>query len=439
MSHLRLRLCVVIGALVALVGSANAFAAGNLVISQVYGGGGNSGASYTHDFVELFNRGTVSESLSGMSVQYTSATGTGLFGSGREPDHRVAAHLATARPVHAHPGGHASGRWAPRCPCRTSSMRRRSSMAAGAGKVALVTGTAALGCNGGSTPCAPAALARIVDLVGYGTGHGANFFEGAGAAPTLTNTAAAGRNACRLHDTDDNAADFSLLTPPGPRNSASPFVVCDGPPTPTNPSPTGSANPPSVLPGAQTTFSVTVTPGTNPTSTGLSVAGDLTLIGGSATTAFLDDGVAPDAAAGDNVFTYRATVPPTTTPGTKLLDVTARDAQSRSGSTTITLLVESPPPPLIAIHTIQGAAHLSPRLGELVATHGIVTGKIGSSFYIQDPDSGRRRRHVGGDPDLRRDCDERRLRRRARHGAGSRDRVPRERRPRRTRTSRSPS
>jgi hypothetical protein len=34
------------------------------------------------------------------------------------------------------------------------------------------------------------------------------------------------------------------------------------------------------------------------------------------------------------------------------------------GSTTITLLVESPPPPLIAIHTIQGAAHLSPRIGD---------------------------------------------------------------------------
>ena len=30
----------------------------NVVISQVYGGGGNAGAPYTHDFVELFNRGT---------------------------------------------------------------------------------------------------------------------------------------------------------------------------------------------------------------------------------------------------------------------------------------------------------------------------------------------------------------------------------------------
>ncbi|MBK9050751.1 MAG: hypothetical protein IPL78_07495 [Chloroflexi bacterium] len=30
----------------------------NIVISQVYGGGGNSGATYTHDFIELFNRGS---------------------------------------------------------------------------------------------------------------------------------------------------------------------------------------------------------------------------------------------------------------------------------------------------------------------------------------------------------------------------------------------
>src|SRR5574341_980987 len=53
----------------------------DIVISQVYGGGGNTGATYTHDFIELFNRGTTSTSVDGWSVQYTSATGTGTFGS----------------------------------------------------------------------------------------------------------------------------------------------------------------------------------------------------------------------------------------------------------------------------------------------------------------------------------------------------------------------
>ena len=38
-----------------------------VVISQVYGGGGNTGATYTNDFIELFNRGTSSASLNGWS------------------------------------------------------------------------------------------------------------------------------------------------------------------------------------------------------------------------------------------------------------------------------------------------------------------------------------------------------------------------------------
>lgn len=49
---------------------------GKLVISEVYGGGGNNGATYTHDFIEIFNAGGTSVNLSGYSVQYTSATGT---------------------------------------------------------------------------------------------------------------------------------------------------------------------------------------------------------------------------------------------------------------------------------------------------------------------------------------------------------------------------
>lgn len=47
-----------------------------VVIGQVYGGGGNSGAFYKNDFIELFNRGTTPVNLNGWSVQYASATGT---------------------------------------------------------------------------------------------------------------------------------------------------------------------------------------------------------------------------------------------------------------------------------------------------------------------------------------------------------------------------
>ncbi len=47
-----------------------------IVISQVYGGGGNSGAIYKNDFIELYNRGTTNVSLVGWSVQYASSSGT---------------------------------------------------------------------------------------------------------------------------------------------------------------------------------------------------------------------------------------------------------------------------------------------------------------------------------------------------------------------------
>ena len=67
-------------ALLALPAAASA-ASPDLVVSQVYGAGGNSGASYSHDFVELFNRGQADVSLGDKSIQYASATGTGNFGT----------------------------------------------------------------------------------------------------------------------------------------------------------------------------------------------------------------------------------------------------------------------------------------------------------------------------------------------------------------------
>ncbi len=48
----------------------------DIVISQVYGGGGNSGATFTHDFIELHNRGSAPVNLAGWSVQYASAAGS---------------------------------------------------------------------------------------------------------------------------------------------------------------------------------------------------------------------------------------------------------------------------------------------------------------------------------------------------------------------------
>jgi len=173
-----------VGAVACLLLAVPAFAtpSANLVISQVYGAGGNSGAIYQNDFIEIFNRGASPVSLSGKSLQYASATGTGNFG--------VTNQITLLPNVSLNPGQYflvqeAGGSNGIALAPDLVSVPAIS-MAAGAGKVALVNSTASLGCNGGSNPCSPAARALIIDLVGYGTGSsGANFFEGTGPAPTL--------------------------------------------------------------------------------------------------------------------------------------------------------------------------------------------------------------------------------------------------------------
>ncbi|MBY0308400.1 MAG: pre-peptidase C-terminal domain-containing protein [Phycisphaerales bacterium] len=61
--------------------------------------------------------------------------------------------------------------------------------------------------------------------------------------------------------------------------------------------------------GGQFLLTVNVTPGVNPNSTGVSVVGDLSGVGGSATTAFNDNGLNGDVTAGDNIYSYLVTTP----------------------------------------------------------------------------------------------------------------------------------
>jgi predicted extracellular nuclease/PKD repeat protein len=193
-------------------------------ISQVYGGGGNAGAHYTHDFVELFNASSSPVSLDGLSLQYASATGTGhLGGSATQltelPD-------AMLLPGHYYLVQQSGGSTGSPLPTPDHTDPTPINLAAASGKIALVVGTSSLGCNGGSTPCDADQLARIIDLVGYGD---ANFYEGTGAAPTLTSSTAAIRNDGGCTDSDDNAADFTAAAPT-PRNSSSPSHSCSGAP-----------------------------------------------------------------------------------------------------------------------------------------------------------------------------------------------------------------
>ena len=205
----------VVGATLALAGPAGALST-NVVVSQVFGGGGNTGAPYQNDFVELFNRSASPVSLAGWSVQYTSATGTGTFAS--QPIATLSGVLQPGQYYLVQEGAGAGNG----VPLPTPDASSTAAMAAGAGKVIVANTTTGLACNGDSTPCSAAQLAQIVDLVGYGN---ANFFEGAAAAPTLTNTTSGSRKDSGCTETDQNGNDFAAGTV-SPRNTLTAAHFC---------------------------------------------------------------------------------------------------------------------------------------------------------------------------------------------------------------------
>jgi uncharacterized protein len=346
----------------------------NLVVSQVYGGGGNTGATHTHDFIEVFNRGPAGASLDGMSLQYTSATGTGNFGG------NVA--LLTELPdVTLAPGQYFLVQEGPGAgngvalPTADVVDPTPIAMAAGAGKVALVTGQTSLGCNGGSAPCDATQLARIVDLVGYGN---ANFFEGA-AAPTLSNSTAAlrGQNGCK--DTDNNAADFAASAP-NPRNTLSPLSDC-GAPGVTSTSPAAGT-----VAAPDANISITFSEPVDVEDGAVTV--DCDASGGHAVTR----------SGGPTTYTFDPTTDFTPqeecTVTVDAEGVTDAGGVPMSADFSFSFDVGTAG---LRIRDIQGAHHLSPIDGDFVAgVPGVITAKHNDGFFIQDPTSDRDERTSEG-------------------------------------------
>lgn len=214
-------------------------AAGDVVISQVYGGGGNAGAVLKSDFVELVNRSSDAADLDGWSLQYASATASTWqvteLGGVLQPWSYYLIKL----------GGGASGS----LDLPASDASGATNMSASAGKVALVTGSTSLS---GTCPAGPG----IQDLVGYGT---ANCFEGAAAAPAGSNTLGLLRAQQGCLDSNDNGTDFESAEP-APRNQSS-AVDCGG--GPSSPTETPSAVPsltPTETPSAVLSSTPTATP-----------------------------------------------------------------------------------------------------------------------------------------------------------------------------------
>ncbi len=187
-----------------------------VVISQVYGAGGNTGAVYNADFVELHNVSGSAYDLTGHSIQYASATSTTAWtGKFDLPAASIPAggyYLIQMSTVGAN--GIA-------LPTVDATSTPSIAMASASGKVALVSNTTVL------TGCTLTG-AGVIDLVGYGA---ANCSEGT-AVGTLSSANGALRNNNGCDDTDNNSADFTVGAP-APRNSATAAVVCSSTPAPT--------------------------------------------------------------------------------------------------------------------------------------------------------------------------------------------------------------
>ena len=198
----RLLLGAIICSIVLVGGSARAVST-SLVIAEVYGGGGNTGAPFANDFIELRNIGSAPVSLDGWSVQYASATGSAWAVT------PLPALTLSPRKYFLIQEGSGGANGSPLPPADATGT---IGLAAGAGKVALVAST---------TPLTGVCPSGLVDLAGYGV---ANCFEGSGAAPAPSNTLSVQRANRGLAETDDNSVDFQALAPE-PQNTNSPSAV----------------------------------------------------------------------------------------------------------------------------------------------------------------------------------------------------------------------
>lgn len=352
---------IVLLSLCVIAGSGHASTQG-VVISQVYGG---NGVTFNRDYVELFNASTQSVDISGWSVQYSSASGTGLFsGNGvtvlngvLQPGQYYLVALATAA------GGAA---------LTADNTTGTTNMSGTAGKVVLVNSSSGLACNGGSTPCNATQQAQIVDLVGYGS---ANYFE-TQAAPALTTSTALLRVGNGCTDTNNNNTDF-VTGVPAPRNSASALQVCG---SPVNQAILLSCQALATNVGQAGAVQLTATDADSVVGNVVAVSGLVNGITLSNFTAATQDGASASVTLGTDGTLAAGTYP---------VEVRFSNDDAQSASCTVNVTVQAAAG-ITRIYDIQGSAlgtaSVSPLNGASVTTEGVVTAVFPglSGFYLQD-------------------------------------------------------
>jgi len=330
-------------------------APGDVVISQVYGGGGNSGATYKNDYIELFNRSAAAVDLSTWSVQYAASKGeswalTRLTGTIQPGQYYLVQEAAGTGGSVDLPKADASGSLA---------------MAGGAGKVALLSSQTTLS---GATPSSSA----LQDLVGYGSGT--NFYEGKGPTGTLSATLAALRAGGGCTDGNDNSVDFGTGAPT-PRNSASALNACGGGGTPPAAQPIVTNCPASISGKAGSAFA-----GLLQASDPDSIVNAASITGGARAGITLN-GFSAASGIGGNASAQLA-VDTSVGGGNYPVVITFANGDGQSASCTVNVLVSGEQ----TISQLQGSGPASPYANTVQSTTGVITRKFSNGFYIQDPD-----------------------------------------------------
>src|SRR3954470_9158800 len=175
MKRIHLLVLLSVLALPLAAASARGRGSGGLAPAEVYAEGGNSGAAYVNDYVELLNRGASPVAVDGWTLQYASASSTSWQQtalSGTIPaGGRYLVQLAS---------GGVNGAALP-----AADATGTSNLAATGGKIALVDDATALTCGASAGSCSTAS--DLQDLLGYG---GAADYEGSAAASARSATMA---------------------------------------------------------------------------------------------------------------------------------------------------------------------------------------------------------------------------------------------------------
>jgi predicted extracellular nuclease len=318
-----------------------------VVISEVRTRGPNG---VNDEFVELHNRAAVPIDISGWRLRASNSTGS--FG-----DRRVLPASTFIQPgcyyllTNSSAGGYSGG------------------------PAGNATYPVELFDNGGVAITLP--NGTPVDSVGWSTGS--QYREGTTLTPLTTNVnrgyerQPGGANG---HvDTNNNANDFRVLAPSNPQNASSPCLGS------VDPAVSGAVTPNPVVQTNAVLVTASLTAGAMPPSTGMRVTVNLAPLGWSSNQTLYDDGTNGDATAGDGTYSYRLESV-LAAPGTHTVAFLVTDLQARSGSSSVSVVVEALPV-IHMPHAVQGAGTTSPFVGQPVIVEGVVTARRGLGFFMQ--------------------------------------------------------